>query len=343
MTEAEIRNAFAREGVACCHFGAEFSARLRGGLANLLDRSSRVGARVLDWPGDPYADALPVRLAAGLNALVRAGQLPELAAHFPPHAPGDDASFDAALSAALHDDRIDAWLDGAPQTNEVARSGVLMPGLLAIAAATGLPLALFELGASAGLNLRLDSYAYDLGGLVLAPPAAPIKLAPAWNGPPPPAADLRIVARRGVDLNPLDVTDAAHRERLLAYVWPEQVERVARLQAALEAAALDPPTLDRGDAAAWVEARVAPVEGRCTVVMHSIAFQYFPATTQVRIAAHLEAQGARATATAPLAWLRYEFDSPEAAALPTLRLRLWPGGDRLLARAHPHGATVQWL
>ena len=344
MTETEIREAFAQEGIACHRFGALLSARLRGRLARLLDRSSRTGARVLDWPGNPYADALPVRLAAGLNALVRAGELPGLAAHFPPNEIGSDADFDAALTVALHDDRLLPWLDSAPQTNEVARSGVLMPGLLTIAAETGLPLALFELGASAGLNLRLDAYAYDLGGLTIASPAAPIRLAPAWEGAPPPLAEVRIVERRGIDLNPLDATDAAHRERLLAYVWPEQTERVARLEAALAAAALDPPLVDRGDAAEWVEANVAPVEGRCAVVTHSIAFQYFPSATRRRIAAHLHAVGERATATAPLAWLRYEFDTSDAGALPTLRLSLWPAGEnRLLAHAHPHGASVRWL
>ena len=344
MSDDSIRAAFAYEGEACLRLGAPFSARLRGRVAHVLDRTSRTGARLLDWPGDPHADALPVRLAAGLNALVRAGELPQLAAHFPPNPPGDDTGFDTALAAALHDDRLLAWLDKVPQTNEVGRSSVLMSGLLTVAAATGLPLALFELGASAGLNLRLDDYAYRLGGVDFGAADAPLTLTPQWQGPPPPAADVRIVARRGIDLSPIDVRDAASRERLLTYVWPDQPERIARLAAALAAAAADPPVIDTGDAAAWVEARVAPVAGRCGVVLHSIAFQYFPSTTQARIAAHLAAQGAQATAAAPLAWLRYEFEDPGASAGPTLRLTLWPSGeDRLLAHAHPHGASVRWL
>lgn len=344
MSDQTIRAAFADEGAACLRMGAPFSARLRGRCAMLFDRTSATGRRILDWPGDPIADALPVRLAAGFNALVRAGALPGLAAYFPPQPPGDDAAFDAALVAALHDDRLLPWLDSAPQTNEVGRSAVLMPGLLTIAAACRLPLALFELGASAGLNLRLDDYAYDLGGAVFGLVDAPIRLVPDWKGPPPPAADVRIVARRGVDLAPIDVRDPAARDRLLAYVWPEQTARVARLEAALAAAAADPAPVDAGDAAAWVEAHVAPVEGRCGVVLHSIAFQYFPAATKAQIAAHMAAQGARATATAPLVWLRYEFDASNAKALPTLRLTLWPGGeDRLLAHVHPHGVSVQWL
>jgi hypothetical protein len=216
-----------------------------------------------------------------------------------------------------------------------------MPGLIVVAAATGLPLRLFELGASAGLNLRLDHYAYDFNGLKVGPANAPVVLAPAWTGPPPPAAAVTVVARAGVDLAPVDLT--RDRDRLLAYVWPDQVDRVARLDAAMAAFIADPVTLDRADAADWVERRVTLTEGTVTVVLHSIALQYFPAATRSRIMAHLARLGAVATATAPLAWLRFEFETA-AAELPTLRLRRWPGGDdQRLARAHPHGASVEWL
>lgn len=344
MSEGGVRAGFVQQAVWCRLLGGPFTARVCETLGRVLDHSSATGSRVLDWPGDPFADALMLRLTGGLNALVRSGDLPGLAACYPPHQT-DDEALGAALAAALHDDRLLPWLDSAPQTNEVARSGVLMPGLMTVAAETGLPLALFELGASAGLNLRLDHYAYRLGALSAGAADAPVALAPAWEGPPPPAADVRVIARRGVDLNPVDVRDPAARERLLAYVWPEQAERIARLEAALSAAAADPPPVDRGDAAAWVETRVSPSEDCVTVVFHSIAFQYFPAETQARIAAHMAAAGALATALAPLAWLRYEMDTAASAgAPPTLRLRSWPGGaDRLLAHAHPHGASVRCL
>ena len=344
MNEVGVRAGFAQQVVWCRMLGGPFTARVCEALGRVLDRSSATGARVLDWPGDPFADALMLRLTGGLNALVRSGTLPELAVCYPPHEV-DDERLGAGLAAALHDDHLLPWLSSAPQTNEVARSGVLMPGLMAIAAGTGLPLALFELGASAGLNLRLDRYGYTLGGRKTEPADAPVSFAPEWEGPPPPLANVRVIARRGVDLNPVDVRDPAARDSLLAYVWPEQSARIARLEAALAAAAADPTPIDRGDAAAWVEAHVAPVEGRCGVVFHSIAFQYFPADTQARIAAHMAAAGERATTSAPLAWLRYEMDvAASAGAPPTLRLRSWPGGeDRLLAHAHPHGASIRWL
>ena len=344
MDEANIRAAFAQQAVWCRLLGGDFTARVCDRLGEVLDAGTAVGSRVLGWPGDPLADALVLRLTGGLNALVRAGALPALAAVYPPRV-ADDAALAGALTTALADDRLLPWLDSPPQTNEVARAGVLMPGMMVIAAATGLPLRLFELGASAGLNLRMDAYGYRLGGVDVLPPHAPLTLAPLWEGAPPPAAPVRVVARAGVDLAPVDLGDPAAATRLLAYVWPEQAERIARLAAAIAAFVADPVAIARGDAAGWVEAQVAPLPGTATVVYHSIAWQYFPAATQARIAAHLAAQGSRATADAPLAWLRFELDtSASVGAPPTLRLRLWPGGeDRLLAHAHPHGASVRWL
>jgi hypothetical protein len=297
----------------------------------------------------PFADALMMRFTGGLNALVRCGAAPVLAALYPPAALPDVSAMVEALRAVLRDPVLDAelvrWLAGPPQTNEVARSGVLMAGLLTIAEATRLPLRLFELGTSAGLNLNLDRFGYRLGNVVTGDAASAVQLVPAWTGPAPPMADVKVLTRRGVDINPLDVSDAAVRERLMAYVWPDQTERVTRAAAAITLAQASPPPIDRADAADWVENRVALAAGSTAVVMHSIAWQYFPAVTQARIAAHLAALGTRASAEAPLAWLRYEMDDAAAAELPTLRLTLWQGGaptERLLARAHPHGAFIQW-
>jgi len=322
--------------------GAPFNGQLMDALATVLATDTATGRAILGWAGDPYADALMMRLGGGLNALVRAGQLPRLAACYPPNPAPDDAILAAELTRALADDRLLDWLASAPQTNEVARSGVLMAGMLAVAQATGLPLALFELGASAGLNLNLDRFGYDLGGLRCGDLASPLQLAPAWKGPPPPDVPVNVVARRGVDLNPLDASDAATQARLLAFVWPEQLARIERLQAALDIAARFPPPLEKADAANWVEANIRPAPGVTTLVYHSIAQQYFPSAVQARIAAHLEKVGTAASAAAPLAWLRYEVDTPEEAVAPSLRLRLWPGGDHLLASAHPHGASVRW-
>jgi hypothetical protein len=100
----------------------------------------------------------------------------------------------------------------------------------------------------------------------------------------------------------------------------------------------------KADAADWLETTLVAAEepGVTRVVLHSVAFQYFPAETQERIARHLDMVGAAATADAPVAWLRYETERLQST--PTLRLRIWPRGeDRLLAHADPHGRKIQWV
>ena len=168
-----------------------------------------------------------------------------------------------------------------------------------------------------------------------------MQLKPEWMGPPPPAASVRIVGRRGTDLNPASLP--SERDRLLAYVWPDQPERLQRLAAALAIAAGAPPEVDRAGAADWLEEQLslAPAPGVTRVVMHSVAFQYFDADSQNRVTAHIEATGERASATAALAWLRFEQEAESGK--PSLRLRTWPGGEHLLAWAHPHGRSVRWL
>ena len=95
-----------------------------------------------------------------------------------------------------------AYIDSPPQTNEVVRSAVLLGGFLVIAAATQMPLALYELGASAGLNMLFDRYAYDLGdGRKWGDASSPVKIAAPWSGAAP-ALDtpLGIASRQAVDL-----------------------------------------------------------------------------------------------------------------------------------------------
>lgn len=349
-TDAEaVREAFRVQGYWCGRLGSPFTARLCVLLADRLDDRTPLGRRILAWPGraGPDGDSVPLRLTGALHALVRRGRLPRLAALYPPNPLPDDDLLWAGVAEGLQSAgaELSRWLDNPPQTNEVARSALLMAGLLVVAEAARLPLALYELGASAGLNLVLDRYSYRLGTLRIGPADAAFVLAPPWNGPAPPDAPVRVVRRRGVDRAPLDVTAAADAERLAAYIWPDQAERLARTLAAIRVAAADPPPIDRADAADWLEAQLSPdpEPGVVRVVMHSIAFQYFPQATQRRIVDHLARVGGQSTPGGPLAWLRFELD-PEATRPPALSLTLWPGGnDRTLAHADPHVRAVQWL
>lgn len=342
--EAAVRAAFADQARWCEGLGSPFTALLCRLFAARLDRSTEIGRRVLDWPGRPDSrhDAVPLRLCGGLHALVRGGKAPGLAALYPPAPLPEEEALWRALRETLGDPRLLRWLESPPQTNEVGRSALLMSGLLALAARHPGPMALLELGASAGLNLNLDLYAYRLGGLEAGAAGSGLRLEPEWEGPAPPAAEVRIAARRGVDLEPVDaVREGA---RLLAYVWPDQPARLARIAAALEIAARHPVEVARGDAAGWLEARLAeaPSPGATRVVLHSVAWQYFPAEAQARCEAALAAAAAAASEAQPLAWLRFELRPGEEAH--SLRLRSWPGGEeRLLAWGQAHGRRVRWV
>jgi hypothetical protein len=344
-----VRAAFRLQEEACASMGSPFTARLCRLLAARLAPGGPVADRVLAWPGEPSVrgDSLPLRLAGALHALALTGADPALAAVYPPRAaagePGDDALWDA-VSAALerHAAFILDRLDVPPQTNEPQRSAALCPGFLVVAAETGLPLALSEIGASAGLNLHWDRFRYRFGAAEWGDPASPVLIAPDWRGPPPPLPPARVVERAGCDVRPIDVANPEGAVRLLSFVWADQAERLARLRAAIAVAQAAGPRPDAADAGDWLAARLArPRPGSAHVVLHSIMWQYLPPPTRRRIAATLAEAGAAATAEAPLAWLRLETDDDAPGA--GLSLTLWPGGvPRLLARADFHGRWVEW-
>ncbi len=230
------------------------------------------------------------------------------------------------LSAALTTRSADLlpWLDSAPQTNEVARSAVLIAVGHWLSARFGLPLVLSELGASAGLNLLWDHYALALPDAHRGPPDPVLTLTPEWTGPLPPATPAVIAARAGVDLSPLD--PVRDRERMLAYVWADQTARHDRASAALTLAARLNPSVTQGDAADWTEHRLRQsFPGQLHLLYHTVAAQYFPAPTKARIAAALTSAGARATEDAPLAHFAMETDGNTPGA--ALTLTLWPGGQ----------------
>ncbi|MCF6315906.1 MAG: DUF2332 domain-containing protein [Marinosulfonomonas sp.] len=346
QTEAQIRATFAKQAVWCAQLGSPLTARLVAGLGVALDRSTKTGRRVLDWQGraDALGDAVALRLAGALNALVRSGRLPELAAHYPPNDLPDGAVLtQAALAAIVEADKeICGWLGFPPQTNEVARSAVLYPGMCFIAQKTGLPLALYEVGASGGLNLFADRFAYQFGDARRGDSASGVVLSPEWSGAEPPVAEAKIVRRMGCDQSPLDVTREDHRNRLMAYIWPDQPTRIDRIKAALEIAQRDPPDMAMMDAADWVEAEIekVPEAGVTRVLFHSIAYQYFPPAVKLRIVARMEAAGVLATLDAPLAWLAFEQHDDDG---PRLTLRLWPGGKvQELAVAGAHVHAIDW-
>jgi len=332
----------------CRGNGAPFTANILEVIRDNLSAGGVLAPLVVPWNGNPLADALALRVAGALHLMVRTERAGDLAAFYPGHgdAPWDGAAAARAVEAAVRTnlDFVRDVLTRPPQTNETGRSAVLMPGYATIAKETGLPLSILEVGASAGLNLMWDRYAYRYGDRFVGSPDAPLTISAEWRGPWCGVEALpRVVSRRGCDRSPFDLTAPDAADRLIAYVWPEQTERLARLEAAIRLAQHEKPVLEKADAAAWLEQNLAaPALGVATVVAHTIVWQYFTKETRTRARAALDAAGTRATAQAPLAWLSLEQYAPDQ--LPELRLAVWPGGEiRTIARAHPHGAWIEWL
>ncbi|MEO1275932.1 MAG: DUF2332 family protein [Pseudomonadota bacterium] len=338
-----LRQVFEAQGEACRRLGSPFTGRVCHLLLDVIGEGA-LGAQVRDWPGDPVDDALALRLCGAFHALARSGHA--LAAVYPP-AEVSDADLSAALRAAVsaEEERLIAGIASAPQTNEVARSSIILGGLLTVAEETGLPIDLLEIGASAGVNLFPDRFHYVLGeGVSWGDPASPVSIESRWTGQLPPLdTPLRIGSRAGCDLAPISAADPAARDRMLAYIWPDQAARLARAEAALTLAADAGLSVETSGAADWLDRRLPEPqgEGRARVLFHTIMWQYMPEAEKARIRATLEAAGAAATASHPFAWLRLEPDEARGSA--AIDLTLWPGGEtRRLGRGDFHGRFAEW-
>lgn len=346
MLPPKVLSNFAGQARACDGLGSPFTARLCRLLPQVLDAATATGRRLRDWPGEPVADALALRVTGGLHALVLTGADEELAAVYPPKDADDDALLGALAGALRRNDAfLRDFLDLPPQTNETARAGMLLPGFLLLARETGLPLALSEIGSSAGLNLFFDRFRYDYAGSAWGPADSPARLAPEVRGSPPPLdGELRIAGRAGSDIAPVDISDPAQRLRLRSYIWADQAARLARLDAAIGIAAEQTFMLETADAAQFVRMQLARRKpGEAFVLFHSIMWQYMPRASKDGVRAALEEAGGQATADAPVAWLRME-PLGEAPPHATLSLTLWPGGEtRRLAHCDYHGRWIEWL
>jgi hypothetical protein len=244
--------------------------------------------------------------------------------------------------AAFHDFTAANWAavaaqmrTRATQTNEPGRCAVLLPVLAALPQ----PLALLEVGASAGLCLYPDRYAYRYGDHAVGT-GEPVLECDA--GPmPPPAGVPEVVWRAGLDLNPLDVTDPADVAWLDALIWPEHAHRRARLRAAASVAAADPPLLVRGDLVDDLPALAARAPAGATlVVFHSSVLFYVPPPRRAAFAEVVRALPGHWIANESPDVLRYDTlpESPGEALHNVLALDGTP-----LAWTRAHGQAIRWF
>ena len=296
---------------------------------------------------DPSRHAVPLRLLGGLHRLVLDGRAQELRRWYPSAGgtwDADTAWPEITLTAASHGGALRASLDQPPQTNEVGRSAALIGGLLHINRGFDLPIRLFEIGSSAGLNMRADHYHYRYAGGQWGPVGSPVIIDDAWHGALPPWGAVRIVERHGYDIAPIDVTGADGEMTVLSYVWPDQDARLDRLRGAIAVARNVPAQLHRQTAADAV-AGLTLADGALTVLWHSITWQYLSAKEQDAVRDGVHALAGQADARSPFAHLTLEpaRDGPGMPIKFLVRARSWPGGEQaVLGECHPHGPPVNW-
>jgi hypothetical protein len=235
------------------------------------------------------------------------------------------------------------------QTNEPQRCTVLLPAFAMVRhLADGMPLALIEVGASAGLNLLFDRYGYDYGaGWSAGDPGSPIRFTCALRGevrPPIPASMPLVAARVGLDLHPIHAADPEAIRWLRALVWPEHPARAALLQQVLALARREPPLLIAGDALTVLPQAIADAPADTAVcVFHTATLAHFPPEARARFRALIPELARQRD----LFWLSSEGSGNSGRrGLYLTILTAFQHGHLVecqLAYSHPHGAWLEWL
>jgi hypothetical protein len=340
-----IPDHFRRQAGWCEHFGSPLYNHLLIRCANDYEQSDALRALLRGHETDADAWTLPLRLMGAAHRLVLEGKATRLAKFYP--SVGGAVDLDpawAAFVALLSEDQasLRVLIHNPVQTNDVGRSGSLLCGFALIARRTKLPLRLLEIGTSAGLNLCWDHYRYEWsnGSWGLTGSAVSLKNVFVAGAPLIPS-QITIAERAGCDPCPVDIHTGSGLTTLLAYTWPDQVERIERTKAAVSIAREVPFTIDNSRAADWLEARLQqPVAGAATVIFHSVVWPYIAEPERERIRGLIQQSGARASHKSPLAWLRMEAEDNQLQ----IRLQIFPGlEEQVIATSQPHAPAVHWL
>jgi hypothetical protein len=247
-------------------------------------------------------------------------------------------------------DRLDAIRElistRVTQTNEVARCSYLLLGFEHARRERGRPLALLEVGASAGLNLLFDRYRYDYGAHgAVGPEGSPVVLAPRILAGVPPVPDgmPSVAWRLGIDIQPLDPTDPDDCLWLRALVWPEHQEREVRLERALAVAAESPVPILAGNAVELLPEAAAQAPAQATlVIFHTNTLPYLSPAERERLSEQIAMLGARRDT------LRISGEGPPPAQdfETALRMASYTGAvgtERVLAHTLQHARGFAWL
>ncbi len=252
----------------------------------------------------------------------------------------------------------------ATQTNEVGRCTALLPALATVAARAGRPLAVLDLGASAGLNLLFDRYAYDYrmadpgSHRTAGDPASTVRLtAEVRSGSLPPLATPHVAWRRGLDQRPIDPADPDGARWLLGCLWPDDLTRFRRLRAALGIARSAPglAPVEPGDVLDDLARVVADVPDECHLcLVHTWMAAYLSPEEQAALAGAIAETSTRRRVSWLFAEQPYEVPglpvppapegqgSKSATALVLADVDVGEVHPVRLADMHPHGTWLRW-
>lgn len=225
------------------------------------------------------------------------------------------------------------------QTNEVGRCSFLLPSFAFVQRLAGeRPLAVIDVGCSAGLHLLWDRYHYDYGVAQVGDPRAAVIITCKLIGlcmPPIPAVFPTCTFRAGIDLSPFDLRDPIERRWFDALIWPEHADRRRLAAAAIDELLRDPPPIVRGDAVEVLEPQLGRVASDTTLIVYnSAALCQGGPPDETAIAKLLTAFSSRR----PIYWLHCENEE--------VRLRAMDGrhmSEMKLANKDGHGRWLEWL
>jgi len=260
----------------------------------------------------------PTVILAALHDLALAGRAPALAAAYA--AADGEAAAAAAIDTLMRrtDSVVAIAVRRPPRTAETGHGAVLYPAIAEAARRLGADaIGLIDVGCSAGFNLSVDRVGITYSdGQSLGDPSSPVQPWASLVGdrPIPARAMPEVIARVGVDLDPVDVTDADDARWLRACVSPDQPQRLARLDAEIALAAAAPPLLLQGDAVEVLPVAFARVlADALPVVITTWALSRLPLERRLRFLHRLD----EAAAGRPVAWVSAEGVGV-APAIPTL-------------------------
>lgn len=340
---------FRSQATSCTTLGSPMYAELIARLADDIDAGGFTATVVQPWNAAPGPDAVALRLVGAIHRLVLLGEAPALAAYYP-SVGGQWSLTDAwpVVQQVMREFRaeIAESMISPPQTNEVGRSAALMAGLLALRAQIDLPVRIFEIGASAGLNLLFDKFRYlDSAGHEYGMNNSEVLIDGAWTHTTLAHRTVEVVQRQGCDVAPVPLGTRAERARLVSYIWPDQAARLARVQGVLEVAAQSPPSVERRSAIDFVR-DLEPVPDTLTVLWHSIMWQYVEAGEREQIRQVLAKLAERSSVRAPIVHLRLEPERRRPGAphefLLAQELSRGATSSSIVARCASHGPPVEW-